>query len=292
MAEGPFEDDEGVGAHFDRVALSGYPPSKAVAATKVDYHTSIVKLARHCELHKPRLIFGEGQGAMIAAAYAKPLCLEHALQTRNVQRKEAHILAQAWGNVALVLIHEPRMSRKALSLDKIKIAMPELFATDFPISDRRVIALKDQKSAHYISTKEFYHELKVAVADSVADVSLDHLIQHPPLLMWEHNGVCSCGKRTFLFGQCPKCLAEEEAAQAIDRIEASREINELGGEPLPDLSRSVPDPVVGALAAVIKFALPDALPRVPVATGLVTGTTLFVTDLCLHTMLEVHDGHL
>ena len=49
---------------------------KQVAVLKVDLHVSVVKLARHATMHMPRLIFGEGQGSVVAVAYAKPLCAE------------------------------------------------------------------------------------------------------------------------------------------------------------------------------------------------------------------------
>ena len=112
MADGPFEDDDGVASHFGRDALSAQTQSKQVAALKVDLRVSIVKLARHAVMHQPRIIFGEGQGAIVAAGYAKPLCLERVLASRNVQPVELFELAQSWGNVAAVVLHEPRFSKK------------------------------------------------------------------------------------------------------------------------------------------------------------------------------------
>jgi len=76
LAEGPFEDDDGVSAHFENDAL-GAPPrrlqgSKQIAALKVDLHVSVVKLARHAAMHKPRLVIGKGQGGVVALAYGHP----------------------------------------------------------------------------------------------------------------------------------------------------------------------------------------------------------------------------
>ena len=70
LAEGPFEDDDGISAHFDNDAL-GAPPRrlqgpKQIAALKVDLHVSVVKLARHAAMHKPRLVIGKGQGGVVA----------------------------------------------------------------------------------------------------------------------------------------------------------------------------------------------------------------------------------
>ena len=56
LSEGPFEDDNGVGAHFDRQALTEHKPKLHLAALKVDCHTSILKLARNVQLHQPEII--------------------------------------------------------------------------------------------------------------------------------------------------------------------------------------------------------------------------------------------
>ena len=63
IAEGPFEDDDGVGAHFEASALQpNKGPEKQIASLKVDLHVSVAKLARSAAMHQPRIIFGEGQG--------------------------------------------------------------------------------------------------------------------------------------------------------------------------------------------------------------------------------------
>ena len=43
-------------------------------------------------------------------------------------------------------------------------------------------------------------------------------------LMWDHDGLCSCGKRTYLFSQCFKCLQEE--ALDDERRRAEEELDE------------------------------------------------------------------
>ena len=115
IAEGPFEDADGVGAHFEASALGGARTvTKQVADLRVDLHCSVVKLARHSALHRPRLVFGQGQGAVVAAAYGHPGCLEAVLASRNVQPPELPEIAQSWGNVAAILVAEPRLSKKGV----------------------------------------------------------------------------------------------------------------------------------------------------------------------------------
>ena len=62
---------------------------------KVDLHVSVAKLARSAAMHKQRLIFGRGQGAIVAIAYAHAGCLEEALATRNFQPAELPEISQA-----------------------------------------------------------------------------------------------------------------------------------------------------------------------------------------------------
>ena len=100
ISEGPFGDDDGVGAHFDRAPLAEHKRKLQLAARKVDCHTSVLKLARNVVLHKPEIIVGVGKGAVVAAGYALPELLEKALQTGSVQQTEVGGLASAWGNVA------------------------------------------------------------------------------------------------------------------------------------------------------------------------------------------------
>ena len=160
-------------------------------------------------MHQPRLILGEGQGAIVAAAYAKPGFLEQAFATRNVQPAELPELSRAWGNVAAVLIHEPRLSKKSVQLEKLRQAASEMFE-DYPVEPRRLLSWKDEKVIHYNETKEFLEAAKVEVLSQFGSLPLAQLLSEPPTLMWEHQGRCPCGRRCYLFGQCSKCLKEEQ----------------------------------------------------------------------------------
>ena len=107
--------------------MHGKAPAKQIAGLRIDFHHSIVRLARYAEMHKPALIFGEGQGALIALGYSKPALVERALQSRNVQQSECGTLAAAWGGVRAIIIHETRVSRLRLQQDKLRTAVPELY---------------------------------------------------------------------------------------------------------------------------------------------------------------------
>ena len=84
-------------------------------------------MARNVELHKPEVIFGTGQGTVVAVGFALPELFERTMQTRNVQQTKAGGLAAAWGNVKVIVIENPRLSKTGLRAGKLKEAAPELY---------------------------------------------------------------------------------------------------------------------------------------------------------------------
>lgn len=101
MSEGRFQDDDGHSAHFDGDTFK-QKETDEVKRLRVDFHVAIAQLARNVGYHAPKLIVGQGQAALIALGYARPYFLERLLQTRNVQVREAGLIASAWGKVCAV----------------------------------------------------------------------------------------------------------------------------------------------------------------------------------------------
>ena len=228
IAEGPFEDDDGVGAHFEASALQpNKGPEKQIASLKVDLHVSVAKLARSAAMHQPRIIFGEGQGAVVAIAYGSAGCLEEVFATRNFQPSELPEVNQAWGNVAAIIVYAPRLSKRGLQCEKLQAAAASLFA-DYPVPPRRTLSWVDQKVTHYNETKAFLKAVKVELVSGLDAVPFTGLLKEPAELMWEHSGRCPCGKRCFLYGQCPKCMREELSNQ---KKEEEAEVEDV--KPLP-----------------------------------------------------------
>ena len=48
-----------------------------------DLHHAVINVGKAVALHTPKLIVGEGQGALVASAFANPQVLEEAFFTRN-----------------------------------------------------------------------------------------------------------------------------------------------------------------------------------------------------------------
>ena len=62
-------------------------------------------------------------------------------------------------------------------------------------------------------------------------VPLTGLLEIQNRFMWEHNGDCGCGRKTYLSGQCMKCLeddlVEKEAVEKIVHNEIADEAKEV-----------------------------------------------------------------
>eukprot|EP00969_Alexandrium_andersonii_P087469 3859138-Alexandrium_andersonii.AAC.1 len=69
----------------------------------------MVALARSVAQWAPDVLLGCGQGAVVALMYAALAMLEVALQARNVQRVEAHAVAEGWARLKAVALSEPRL---------------------------------------------------------------------------------------------------------------------------------------------------------------------------------------
>ena len=218
LADGPFEDDQGTSSHFDKDALAHKQVQRQILATKVDFHASVVKLARHTAMQLPHIIIGEGQGGLIAAGFAKPGVVEAAFTTRNVQQQEVYQLAAAWGKVGVVVIRNPRMSKTGVYIDKLKHAVPELFA-EHPEHTTKTILVKQKNDPLYESTKKFEQIMSLVTVMNLSDLPWNEVLTIPARLMWEHNGKCSCGRRVFLFCECKQCLTEAKSNQQFKQVQ-------------------------------------------------------------------------
>ena len=115
---------------------------------------------------------------------------------------------------------EPRLSKKGLQLDNLKLAAPDLFKKH-TVPSRRTFAWK-AKVTHHEETSKFYKDAGVEIATDMGAVPLLGLMNESPTLMWEHSGTCQCGKRSYMFGQCTLCMREE----ADEKLKVDKEVFE------------------------------------------------------------------
>ena len=228
-APGPFEDDLGVPAQF--AVPAGLTKAKRLLAVRRDFMTAVAELARKAAFWCADVVVGEGQGGLVVFAHSKPLVLEAALQARNLQRSEAQKVAEGWGAVRCCLARMPRWSKKSMSTVEWAEAVPEL-STEFAKEGRWFGLLRDRRSPHHAEEDAFKTRFKVDTFPSADGVPWDQLLSGGATVMFDHGGICPCGRRTYLFGQCVKCIgdeAKETVAQALDQLgEAEADARDLG----------------------------------------------------------------
>ena len=74
---------------------------------------------------------GLGQGGLVVAALRWPLVVELTLQARNLQRKEARSVGEAWAGLKAVWPIRPKLWKTQSGHAEVAEACPEL-ARDFP----------------------------------------------------------------------------------------------------------------------------------------------------------------
>ena len=88
----------------------------------------------------------------------------------------------------------------------------------------------------------------IAAVDSVP---LEGVLGKQSRLIWEHNGECGCGRRTYLSGQCMKCLQDDLSEKRIQE----KEVALAGEEPhAPETLQDCPTrrfPYPGASAGLL-----------------------------------------
>ncbi|CAE7222588.1 pol [Symbiodinium necroappetens] len=181
LEEPPFEDIDGTGLHFERQGKARLTGRKLANAVRVDLFTSVAKLLRELATHRPAVVVG---------------------------RDESRAVAAAWGAVKLAVVEVPRLSRAKPGWTVLKEGCPE-FKLESPIEPWPVEAVLPKGTPNVVELKSACEELKVSVAEKMGTTAWGPWLERETKEAWEHSGVCACGRRTALFGQCMKCSAED-----------------------------------------------------------------------------------
>ena len=146
----------------------------------------------------------------------KPLVLELMLQMRNVQREEAHRIAEAWGKVRVVVAQRPSFGRAKPLLEYFEKCCPEFFK-EFPVEGPELFVVLGRTSSRHDEIKGFLDRWGSAVVRTLEDVPLGGSLDRSAKEMFAHEGTCPCGKRTYLFGRCPSCI-KKEADEDLEQV--------------------------------------------------------------------------
>jgi hypothetical protein len=242
---GPFEDDEGISSHFEKSTKMGLSIGKLVQAVRTDMMTSVVKLLRNVHLAGAKIVVGAGQGAMIALVAAWPLVTEAALMLRNVQPEECYALSADWGNVRLIVGHNLRMSKKSVGLELLKQSLPEAFQAH-PLKAIPRFGILDRNVPNKEEMIALLTALGIPEMENFGKIAWKDWENNPPREMWKHTGKCSCGRQTFLFGQCMRCIAADQGIA----VENEEETEIAGGKDLEKVAEKESGPEVDVICSL------------------------------------------
>ena len=144
-----------------------------------------------------------------------------------MQRAECQEIASAWGGIKLIIVSEPRVSKTGLGHTRLELAVPELYLKQEVAEPLRTVLLRLKHSPHYDELSQLAEKLQLVQVKSLGMIPIELALLSPSRLMWEHNGVCPRGRRTYLLSQCFKSL--KQRLQGRQEEELNR-----GGDPSPD----------------------------------------------------------
>ena len=112
--------------------------------------------------------------------------------------------------------------------------------------------------------------LRLDGARSIEDAAIRSMLDEPSREVWDHDGVCSCGKETYLFSRCPSCIqaeALETTAEIVCRQDAAADPPDDGvgievGSTLALLCPDAGDPARSAQGTEFRLS-PGARVRLP-----------------------------
>ena len=55
-------------------------------------------------------------------------------------------------------------------------------------------------------------------ARSIEGAAIRSMLDEPSREAWDHDGVCACGKKTYLFSRCPNCIQAEALKTAAEIV--------------------------------------------------------------------------
>ena len=221
---GPFEDTDGLASHFDCGAgrLAG---TKKIKRIRVDLLTSCAKVLREASGFRPQFLVGLGQGGLVTAVLRWPLVVELTLQARNLQRKEARAVGEAWAGIKAIWAVRPRLWRTQQGHLEVAEACPEL-KKDFPEPPLRGFGIVGKQALG----AEVLRSLRLDAVRSIDDASIKGMLDEPSRPLWDHEGLCICGKRTYLFSRCPACIEKEAVDISVEIAEREEPEPPLEGD--------------------------------------------------------------
>ena len=142
--------------------------------------------------------------------------------SRNIQQGEAHKLATAWAKVKIIAGVNPRISKANPGCELLKEACPEMFKLH-PLESIPRLGLLEGEVPRKEEIREFLGAAGVVLVETWDSILWKGWLEKPSKDIWEHGGLCACGRRTRLFGQCMECIAQEHSEDKLARASKEEE---------------------------------------------------------------------
>ena len=164
------------------------------------------------------MVFGIGQGAVVALALAYPRVVEAALSVSLVQPDEANELRPAWFAIRAVCAVRPA-TLKVSSWPLVEAAIPGLVQDALAGEPRPLRIILKSKHAHINFEDELARNMRIQRFEAMGDIVTAALLTRPMGRPDITTGLCPCGNKAILLALCPKCALELRAL--CDEAEAS-----------------------------------------------------------------------
>ena len=111
----------------------------------------------------------------------------------------------------------PRLWRTQSGHQEIAESCPEL-QREFPEPPLRGFGVVGKIAAG----DEVLRLLRLDPSKGIEEASVRGMLAEPSREMWDHDGLCARGKRTYLFSRCPSCIEQEALDTAVEIAETLR----------------------------------------------------------------------
>ena len=98
-------------------------------------------------------------------------------------------------------------------------AFPEAFDKEYPRDGPLLLGLVPSAVAMHDEMCKVLDGAGGQICKTWSDADWESLWAARGQEMWSHEGVCSCGRKTYLFGQCARCLREKAAERHAEVLE-------------------------------------------------------------------------
>ena len=204
--EGPFPAAEPAAPHcWEDYGRKRLPPPRRDAAARIDLSIGVAHMLRAAARVNADVIIASGKAAFVALALTRPRVLDNVLRAQNVQRTEIGRLAVVWTRLLMVILFDLRWTPKDVMQTYVESVIPGLVLPFTKPSLRTYLVIP---ATHPLgrAIRAVGRAWSIPCAASIGDVPLYLAAQQPREEAWEHDGICECGKRTYLYPQCPACI--------------------------------------------------------------------------------------